>query len=186
MAAGLATLCGPLMMGALVKRDPVDGWRPYYVCIPRPRKSRKKGLTQIQWFQMGLWGVAALAIFFGYRPPRRQSVVSDLSIWQQLRKLDLPGFALLTVGLTLFLTGMSLGGGLYSWTNARTLSTLVIGIVVCIAFGLYEWKGTSTGMIHHGLFSLGSRYARTFTLCCALFAVEAALIFAFVIFYPVL
>jgi hypothetical protein len=171
-------------MGALVKRDPVNGWRYYYVCVLSKRL--RSHINAVQWFQMGLWGLSAIGIFVGYKPLKRQSAVSDLPMSQKIRKLDLPGFALLTIGLTLFLTGMSLGGGLYSWTDPRTLSTLIVGIVVSIAFGIYEWKVTSTGMIHHGLFSLGRRYARTFALCCALFAVEAALIFAFVVFYPIL
>lgn len=135
---------------------------------------------------MALWGVSAIGLYFGYRPPKRRTEYDELSIWNKIGVLDLPGFALLTVGLSLYLTGMNLGGGLYKWTDVRTLATLIIGIVTCIAFCLYEWKGTRTGIVHHDLFSLGRRYSRTFAVCCALFAVEAALIFAFVVFYPVL
>lgn len=100
--------------------------------------------------------------------------------------LDLPGSGLLVTGLTLLLVGLTLGGGIYSWTSATTLSTIIVGAFFCIAFGIYEWKVTKQGIIHHKIFVLGSRYTRTFVASCILFAVEAALIFAFSVFYPIL
>lgn len=49
-----------------------------------------------------------------------------------------------------------------------------------IGFGLYEWKGTSTGIMSHELFK-----RRTFTLCIPLMFIEGILLFAIVTFYPV-
>lgn len=141
---------------------------------------------EIQWIQMALWGVTAIGIFFGYRPPKRYTRFDHLSIWKKIGTLDLLGCGLITVGLTLLLTGLNLGGGLYAWTDARTLSTLVVGVVFCICFGIFEWKGTSSGILHHDLFRNGKANARTFTICCALFGIEAILMFAFTIFYPIL
>lgn len=135
---------------------------------------------------MALWGVAAIGLFFGYRPPKRHTRLDHLSFWQKLRHLDLPGAGLLTAGLTLFLTGLNLGGGLYSWTNARTLATLIAGLVILILFGVYEWKGTKTGILHHDLFRGGKAEGRTFALCVALIFIEGILLFSFIIFYPVL
>jgi hypothetical protein len=135
---------------------------------------------------MALWGVAALSLFFGYRPPKRHTRLDHLSFWQKLRHLDLPGFGLLTTGLTLFLTGLNLGGGLYTWTNARTLATLIAGIVILIFFGAYEWKGTKTGILNHELFRGGKAEGRTFALCVGLIFIEGILLFSFIIFYPVL
>ena len=135
---------------------------------------------------MALWGATAICIFFGYRPPKRHTRLDHLSVWQKLGHLDLPGFALLTCGLTLFLTGLNLGGGLYSWTNVRTLATLVIGIVILIAFGIYEWKGTKTGILAHELFRGGKARGQTFALCVALIFIEGILVFSYIIFYPVL
>ncbi|KEF62896.1 uncharacterized protein A1O9_00870 [Exophiala aquamarina CBS 119918] len=167
-AAGSATISGPLMIGALVRNNPVDGWRYYY------------------WFEMGLWGLCVLALFFGYQPPKRNTAMDHLSFWQKLQKLDWIGFALLTAGLSLFLAAMNLGGNQYAWTNARVLVTLILGLVIMVGFALYEWKGTTTGMIHHDIFSLGRRYTRTFTFLCLIFATEAAQLFGFIIFYPIL
>ena len=139
-----------------------------------------------QWIQFAFWGVIAIGIQFGYRPPKRHTRLDHLSFWQKLTYLDLPGCALLTIGLTLFLVGLNLGGGLYSWTNARTLSTLVIGIATVIGFGLWEWKGTTNGILSHELFRGGKNRGQTFSLCVALIFLEAILLFAFIIFYPLM
>ncbi|KAB5576271.1 putative siderophore iron transporter [Coniochaeta sp. 2T2.1] len=168
MAAALASITAPLIMGALTQKDPLNGWRNFY------------------WIQMAFWGVAALGIFFGYRPPKRYTRYDHLSFWQKIKTLDLTGSALLTVGLSLMLTGLNLGGGLYTWTSARVLGTLIAGIVGFIAFALYQWKGTKSGLLHHDLFHYGRANSRTFAICCGLFALESIIMFAFTIFYPVL
>lgn len=46
----------------------------------------------------------------------------------------------LTAGLTLLLVGLSLGDNPWHWTNPRVLATLIAGIVILIAFGVYEWR----------------------------------------------
>lgn len=79
----------------------------------------------------------------------------------------------------MLLVGLQLGGNPWAWTNARVLSTLVLGIVFLIAFCLYEWKGTSTGILSHELFQ-----RRTFAVCIPLMFIEGILLFAIIIFYP--
>ena len=95
---------------------------------------------------MAIWGATAILIFVGYQPPKRHTLYDHLSWFQKLRALDLPGFFLLTAGLSLFLAGLNLGGGLYAWTNVRVLATIIVGLVVLIAFALYEWLGTKEGI----------------------------------------
>lgn len=168
LAAGCATVSGPFAIAALTARDAHTGWRYFY------------------WIQAGLWGATTLALLVGYKEPKRQSMYSHLSFWAKLGHLDLTGWLLLTTGVTLFITGTSLGGAAYSWTNARTLSTLVIGIVALLAFFIYEWKGTSTGILHHELFRGGRNQGRTFAICAILLSVEAIMAFAFGLFYPIL
>lgn len=135
---------------------------------------------------MALWGTTAAGIFIGYRPPKRHTRLDHLSFFQKLRHLDLPGFSLLTTGLTLFLVGLNLGGGLYTWKNARVLSTMVAGLVILVSFGLYEWKGTKTGILHHELFRGGKSAGRTFAICISLIFIEGILLFSYIIFYPVM
>jgi hypothetical protein len=135
---------------------------------------------------MGLWGATAIGILVGYRPPKRHTRLDHLSFWQKLGQLDLPGCGLLTTGLTLFLTGLNLGGGLFSWTNARVLATLITGIIILLSFGVYEWKGTKTGILHHDLFRGGKEAGRTFAICVCLIFIEGIILFSYIIFYPVL
>jgi MFS family permease len=186
MAAALGAIAGPLIIGALTEVSPANGWRTFYVCSYLRRQKNLFVLINIQWVQMGLWGAAAVGIFAGYRPPKRHTRLDHLSFWHKLSYLDFVGIFLLTAGLTLFLVGLNLGGSLYAWTNVRVLVTLVPGIAIIILFGVYEWKGTKVGILHHDLFRGGAGAGRTFALCIALIFVEGILLFAFVIFYPVL
>lgn len=135
---------------------------------------------------MGLWGATAIGIFAGYRPPKRHTRLDHLSFLQKIGKIDLPGCGLLTTGLTLFLTGLNLGGGLFSWTNSRVLGTLITGIIILGCFGVYEWKGTKIGILHHDLFRGGKAAGRTFAICVGLIFIEGILLFSYIIFYPVL
>jgi hypothetical protein len=112
--------------------------------------------------------------------------LDHLSFWQKLGRLDLAGCGLLTAGLTLLLTGLNLGGGLFVWANSRVLATLVVGIATLLAFCLYEWKFTKTGILHHDLFRGGKDRGHTFALCLGLIFIEGIILFAYVIFYPVL
>ena len=135
---------------------------------------------------MALWGLTAICLFVGYRPPKRHTRYDHLSFWQKIGRIDLPGCGLLLAGLTLFLTGLNLGGGIYDWSAAPVLVTLIIGIVVLIAFGVYEWKFTQTGIVHHDLFRGGKDRGHTFAICLGLIFVEGIMLFSYIIFYPVL
>lgn len=142
-------------------------------------------LTSSKWIETALWGATALGILVGYRPPKRHTRLDHLSLLQKIKHLDLIGFGLLTAGLVILLAGLSMGGSQHPWASAPTLSTLIIGIVVVAVFGVYEWKGTSTGILHHELFRHGSR-SRTFVICCILIFIEGMMLYPFILFYPVL
>ena len=130
--------------------------------------------------------MAAIGLFIGYKPPKRHTRLDHLSTWQKLARLDLPGFFILTAGLTLFLTGLNLGGGLYEWATAPVLATLIVGILCLVAFGIYEWRYTKTGILHHDLFRGGKNGGRTFAICIGLIFIEGILLFGYTIFYPIL
>jgi uncharacterized membrane protein YhhN len=44
------------------------------------------------------------------------------------------GLILFVAGLVLFILGLSSGGSLYPWTDARVIAWIVIGAVLIIAF----------------------------------------------------
>ncbi|RMZ30873.1 hypothetical protein D0859_05007 [Hortaea werneckii] len=168
LAGALGACAAPLIIGSLTERNPHTGWRFFY------------------WIQMALWGATAVGILAGYQPPRRHNGLDHVNFWQKLRHLDLPGFLLLTSGLTLFLVSLNLGGDAYAWSSARVLTTLLIGLAVLVTFGVYEIKGTSTGILHHELFRGGQQRGRTFGLCVLLIFIEGVLLFSFIVYYPAL
>ncbi|KAI5458796.1 putative siderophore iron transporter [Mariannaea sp. PMI_226] len=168
IAAGIGACLGPIVIGALTKNNVHTGWRNFF------------------WLQMGLWGATVVFIWIGYQPPKRHTELDNLSFWQKLGRLDLPGTALLTTGLTLFLVALNLGGEIFSWTSATVLATLVIGLVILAGFGLYQWKGTKTGILHHDLFRGGKDRGRTFAVCVSLILIEGVMLFAYILFYPIM
>ncbi|KAJ5365236.1 hypothetical protein N7517_008122 [Penicillium concentricum] len=168
IAAALGACSGPLIIGSLTKKNPHTGWRYFY------------------WIQMALWGITAVCLFVGYKPPKRHTCLDHLPFWKKLGRLDLPGSFLLTAGLTLLLTGLNLGGGLYPWASASVLAALITGILTLVAFGIYEWRFTTTGILHHDLFRGVNQTGCTFGICIGLIFIEGIFLFAYVIFYPVL
>ncbi|KAJ5296876.1 polyketide synthase [Penicillium atrosanguineum] len=168
VAAAGGACSAPLIIGALTKANAHTGWRNFY------------------WVQMALWGVTAICLFIGYKPPKRHNHLDHLSIWQKLARLDILGFILLTIGLTLFLAGLNSGGTLYPWASAQVLATLIIGLLCLVAFAIYEWRFTKTGILHHDLFRGGRNGGRTFAISVGLIFIEGILLFSYVIFYPVL
>lgn len=133
---------------------------------------------------MALWGAIAIGIIIGYKPPKRHTLLDHLSFWEKLARLDLPGSGLLTAGLTLFLVGLNLGAGEAPWTAAKVLSPLIIGLCVLVAFGVYEWKFKSTGILHHDLFRGGKERGQTFSVLVSLIFIEGILLFSYILFYP--
>ncbi|RSH79191.1 uncharacterized protein EHS24_001230 [Apiotrichum porosum] len=161
VAGSLGSLCAPLITGALTKKSEHNGWRNFY------------------WIQTAMWGATVICLLVGYRPPKRHSFLDNLTMKQKISRLDLPGMFLLTCALTLLLAGLSLGGNPWPWGDYRVLVPLVLGIVFLVVFAVYEWKGTSTGILHHQLFK-----RRTFAVCIVLIFIEGILLFSVMIFYP--
>lgn len=135
---------------------------------------------------MALWGIIAVGIQIGYRPPKRHTRYDHLSFLLKLQRLDLIGFGLLLAGLTLTLSGLNLGGGLYPWNAAATLAPLIIGIALLIVFGLYEWKGTKTGILSHEFFRGGQDAGRSVIVCLVLMFIEGIAVFSVIVVYPIL
>lgn len=133
---------------------------------------------------MALWGTVCIGTLVGYQPPKKHTELDHLSFWQKIARLDLIGAGLLTVGLTLFLVGLNLGSGSQAWKSSRVLATVITGLVILIAFGIYEVLGTKTGILHHDLFRGGRDRGGTFSICVALIFIEGIMLFAYILFYP--
>ncbi|KAM0791525.1 hypothetical protein ACM66B_005975 [Microbotryomycetes sp. NB124-2] len=160
-AANCGYVLGLVLPGALTRQSAHNGWRRFY------------------WIEMGVWGLTSLALVFGYQPPKRKTELDNLPLFDKIRSLDLPGTALLAAGLSLFITGLSLGGNPRPWSSATVLATLLTGAASLFAFALYEWKGTSTGILHHQLFQGG----RAFPILMVLIFVEGIQLFSLLVYY---
>ncbi len=62
----------------------------------------------------------------------------DLSFRSKLRRLDWVGMLLFAVGSTGVTLPLSWAGAMYPWSSWRTITPLVIGILMLVAFGFYE------------------------------------------------
>jgi MFS family permease len=69
------------------------------------------------------------AMKHGHVPGRRRQYIKDF---------DYVGASLATLGLLLFLMGLSWGGTTYPWKSAHVITTVVIGFFTLVAFILYE------------------------------------------------
>ncbi|KAI0596545.1 permease of the major facilitator superfamily [Biscogniauxia sp. FL1348] len=59
----------------------------------------------------------------------------------KLKAVDFVGVLLALAGTSILLLGLTWGGAEYPWESAHVIATIVIGIVVSIAFILWQWKG---------------------------------------------
>ncbi|KAI0433868.1 fungal trichothecene efflux pump [Xylaria sp. FL1042] len=82
--------------------------------------------------------VATVLLFLFYHPPTFDLLHERKTKRQILAQLDYVGTFLWIAGLTLFLIGISVGGTVYPWKSATTLSTIVIGGVLLIVLFVYE------------------------------------------------
>jgi len=71
------------------------------------------------------------------------------------------------------------GGNMYAWDSVHTLASLLIGVVILVIFGLYEWKGTNRGLLDHRLFE-----NRNFAILLAVAFVDGLLLFGILVFVP--
>jgi MFS family permease len=139
LAAALGGLVGLLAGGAMCRNGNHEGFRNYW------------------YLSTAIYAVAAVLCFLLYSPPPRKSQV-EFTNTEKLQKLDWVGYLLLSAGLVLFCIGLSWSQNPYSWTNAHILAPFIIGVILIIALGVYEWKFKKDGMFHHGLFGNGNNF----------------------------
>ena len=168
VGSALGAVVGPLAIGALTRNNVLTGWRKFW------------------WIEMAMWGASAIGILVAYRPPPRHTRFDHLTIGQKLRHVDFIGAFFLLSGLVLMLVGINLGGGKYGWDNVRVYVCLPLGFAIIIVFGIYEWRFTKVGILHHDLFKGGADAGRTFAITIALIFIEGLMLFSFVIFYALM
>ncbi|KAF2808136.1 trichothecene efflux pump, partial [Mytilinidion resinicola] len=78
------------------------------------------------------------AVFLFYRPKNQYIIEEGKTRRQELWDLDWIGFFLYGNGLLFLLLGISFGDNVFPWKSAGTITMIVLGVVLLIAFGIYE------------------------------------------------
>lgn len=76
--------------------------------------------------------------FFYYPPDFRMKQGGSARKWQFIREFDYIGMGMATLGLLLFLMGLSWGGSLHPWGSPHVISTVVVGFLLLVGFFVYE------------------------------------------------
>lgn len=138
-AAVLGGILGLLVGGALTLNNP-SGFRTFW------------------YITAGLYGLSTLVVVFLYHPPVRE-LQQKYTTREKLAQLDWIGYFLLITGLVLFSFSLTSAISVYAWKSPQILAPLIVGSLLLAGFGIYEWKFTRTGMLHHDLFSRGRNFA---------------------------
>ena len=118
---GLASIGGPLLGGVFTSKV---NWRwCFWINVP-----------------IGGVAIAVLAFVLPRKTPPR--VHEGERFWARVRRFDPVGIAFLLPGLVLVLLGLQWGGNGYQWSSTRVVVSLVVGLVLLVAFGVVQcWVG---------------------------------------------
>ncbi|KAK3336331.1 major facilitator superfamily domain-containing protein [Cercophora scortea] len=142
-------IIGGIAAGALTNVD-AGGWR------------------YIFWMQAAFHLATSLGLLLFYWPPSKTTAAPRLSVREILWAIDPIGSVLFVSSATLMLLALDWAGGAYTWSDAHVSAPLSVGLVLLVAFGLYEWRGRTDGLVAHVFFHRDANFA----LSVFAFAVE--------------
>ncbi|KAI9370659.1 fungal trichothecene efflux pump [Aspergillus egyptiacus] len=122
-------------------------------------------------------GLVITALFY-FPPPRVNS--EGLSRLEIIRRVDYLGGFLSIAGLILFMAGMQWGGYQYDWDSAHVLVPLILGLVLLVAFGLWEAYGAEYPIVPSRL----KQEPRTLGLTLVITFISGANFFSVLMFWP--
>jgi Fungal trichothecene efflux pump (TRI12) len=98
--------------------------------------------------------VAFLLLFFFYQPPNFENKYHGTKGRLELAKeIDYIGLLLFTSAGVLFLVGLNFGGRRYPWKSTETLVPLTLGLVLWVAFAVWErWTKSKLPLMPPRLF----------------------------------
>ncbi|KAK0101671.1 hypothetical protein ONS95_006829 [Cadophora gregata] len=130
--AGLGGVLGVVIGGLLVRHGDLGHFRIYF------------------YVTAACYAVATIGTALCYHPPPREKL--SMTNAEKLRSMDWIGISLCGIGLVLFSIALSWSRNPYPWTDAHILAPFILGCVMLIGLGIYEWKIKKDGMLHHDLF----------------------------------
>ncbi|KAL3473183.1 major facilitator superfamily domain-containing protein [Aspergillus californicus] len=129
----IAAISAILIGGALLRNDNYENYRIFWYIVT------------------GIYVLSLAGLLLGYNPPPRE-LETSLTSRQKLASLDWTGVLLLTTSMVTFCIALQWSGNPYSWANAHVNAPFAVGMVLAIAFVVYEWQGRKDGLVHHDLF----------------------------------
>ncbi|KAH0829233.1 putative major facilitator superfamily transporter [Fonsecaea pedrosoi] len=114
-----------------------------------------------QWIALIWNGVVFLGLLTTYFP-KAHPRLEGMSKQQILKRIDYLGAILSVVGITLFLVALQSGGYTHPWASGYVLAQLIIGILLIIAWVIWEWKYAPHPMIPRELYQGQRVVALTF------------------------
>src|ERR1700753_1587189 len=148
--ASIAVIAGTLAAGAFVK---FHSWRWSY------------------YLNAFVYGASAILVCVSYFPPPTGLRRQGREVRELLMKVDFIGIILFTGSIASLLIGLTWGGSTYPWNSGHVVSTLVMGCVGLLCFGLYEWLAVSEGIFDHRMF-----YSRNFPILLFVCVVDGMLL----------
>ncbi|KAH7046744.1 major facilitator superfamily domain-containing protein [Macrophomina phaseolina] len=125
------------------------------------------GWRYIFWTQAAFHLTSAIGFLAFYWPPRH-SDFPRMKVKEYIWACDPIGSFLFIGSSALILLALDWAAGTYPWSDAHVIAPLVIGCVLLIVFGVYEWKARPDGLVAHVFFRSGPN----FPLSVFAFAVE--------------
>ncbi|KAJ1769903.1 hypothetical protein IW140_001914 [Coemansia sp. RSA 1813] len=110
-------------------------------------------LVQLSTWRVVFWinvpiSLIAVVVTLKYIPLPKPSATSTR---EKLTRIDFGGALIMTFGIVFVLLALSWGGREYSWSSAKVLSFLIIGILSVLAFFYYEKTVPSEPILPHRL-----------------------------------
>jgi hypothetical protein len=129
---------------------------------------------------IALNAATTLAWYFFYKPPTFAMKHTHGAKIQFLKDFDYIGTLLFTLGLLLFLMGISWGGTLHPWGSAHVISTIVVGFLSLVSFFVYEaYAGLKEPLLPMHLLK-----NMPWNITVLLWALGAAIYYALAILWP--
>ncbi|KAI1334417.1 MFS general substrate transporter [Xylariaceae sp. FL0016] len=116
------------------------------------------GWRYIFWLQAAFHGMTSVGLFCFFWPPKNKEG-PNMTLKEYVWASDPIGSSLFVSSATLMLLGLDWAGGAYGWSNPHVAAPLSLGLVLLVAFALYEWKGRTDGLVAHIFFRQNANFA---------------------------
>lgn len=99
------------------------------------------------WLNLPLGGITGGILGLLRIPDSKTAVTKNSTPMEQLKRLDLPGFALFVPACVMFLLALEWGGVTYAWSSATIIGLFCGSVGTCILFLFWESREGERAMI---------------------------------------